>query len=145
MENVAASEMELQQTTPTDDDFAELVAFRGPLEVEDFGAIRFWHGTEKTAEGHWTFSWPEYHPVVSALFQAASKPCWTDFEYQSRDPAQKLQQDDFIENASLAEIRALLTFCVRGERFCDGHWGAMIESGYLLRILKRIEVLRGET
>jgi len=137
--------MELQPTTPTAEDFAELVAFRPLLEAGDFDAIKSWHGTAKSAEGDWTFPWPEYHPVVGALFRAASKPCWSDFRYQARDPAQKLQQDDFIENARLAEIRTLLTFCVRGERFCDGHWGAMIEAGYLLRILKRLEALNGET
>ncbi|MFN8413162.1 MAG: DUF6508 domain-containing protein [Anaerolineales bacterium] len=32
----------------------------------------------------------------------------------------------------------MLTFCVRGERFSDGHWGAMIEEGYIRRLLERL-------
>ena len=136
--------MALQKTTPTDEDIAELEAFSSLLETTDFDAVKSWHGTETSAEGHWTFPWPQYHPVADELFRAASKPCWTDFEYQAREPAQKLHQGDFIENASLADIRTLLTFCVRGERFCDGHWGAVIEAGYVLRILKRLEALQGE-
>ena len=142
--NLIARGMELQKTTPTDEDIAELVGFRCLLETGDFEATKSRHGIEKTAEGRWTFPWPEYHPVVDALFRAASKPCWTDFQYQARDPAQKLQQDDFIENASLAKIRMPLTFCVRGERFCGGHRGAMIEAGYVLRILKRLESLKAD-
>ena len=29
----------------------------------------------------------------------------------------------------------MITYFVRGERFCDGHWGYMIEGGYVRRIL----------
>jgi hypothetical protein len=27
---------------------------------------------------------------------------------------------------------------VRGERFCDGHWAAMLEQGHLRRWLERL-------
>jgi hypothetical protein len=32
----------------------------------------------------------------------------------------------------------MLTYCVRGERFCDGHLGGMIEKGHVQRILQRL-------
>ena len=38
----------------------------------------------------------------------------------------------------------MLTFCVRGERFCDGHWGAMVREGRIGAILHRLQQLRGE-
>jgi hypothetical protein len=37
----------------------------------------------------------------------------------------------------------MLTYCVRGERFCDGHWAAMLESGRVVAILRRLRVLCG--
>lgn len=36
----------------------------------------------------------------------------------------------------------MLTYCVRGERFFAGHWSAMIEQGYICRLLQRLRQLR---
>ncbi len=41
----------------------------------------------------------------------------------------------------MLEIRAALTYFVRGERFCDGHMAAAIEGGYLLKWLTRYKEL----
>lgn len=49
-----------------------------------------------------------------------------------------LNDERKINQASLADIRCMLTFCVREERFCDGHIGAMISEGYVRRILERL-------
>ena len=49
-----------------------------------------------------------------------------------------LQQDSYIEQSSLEDIKTLLTYCVRGERFCDGHWGSRNEADYICRILIRL-------
>jgi hypothetical protein len=38
----------------------------------------------------------------------------------------------------------MLTFCVRGERFSDGHWEEMIEKGYIRRILERLNEIKLE-
>lgn len=52
-----------------------------------------------------------------------------------------LESDDIIKTASLAQIKAMLTYCIRGERFCDGLWGAMIERGYVRLLLLRLAEL----
>lgn len=132
----------MQQIRPTDDDIAELVSFLPLLEADDFVAIRTWHGGEKDENGVYTFAWPEYDVVVTRFFSVAAKACWSDAQYQSHDPAAKLQQPGFIENANLAELKSLLTFCVRGERFFDGHWGSVIEAGDVQRILRRLVALQ---
>jgi hypothetical protein len=36
----------------------------------------------------------------------------------------------------------MLTYCVRGERFSEGHWGAMIEQGHVRRLLERLVEIR---
>jgi hypothetical protein len=38
----------------------------------------------------------------------------------------------------------MLTFCVRGERFCDGHWAEMVKAGRIGAILRRLEQLRSK-
>ena len=52
-----------------------------------------------------------------------------------------LQDDAIIQRATLAEIVTMLTYCVRGERFGDGHWAAMLESGRIVALLKRLRAL----
>lgn len=55
-----------------------------------------------------------------------------------------LEDENRIRTASPAEIKSILTFCTRGERFSDGHWGGMIEKGYIRRLLERMEVIKVE-
>lgn len=38
-------------------------------------------------------------------------------------------------------VKAILTYYVRQERFCDGLWGQEIKEGIFLGLLKRIETL----
>ncbi len=49
-----------------------------------------------------------------------------------------LKNEDMVKTASLEQIQSMLTFCVRGERFLDGHWGHVIEQGYIRRLLERL-------
>ena len=48
---------------------------------------------------------------------------------------------DDIEAADLTTLRAMLTKCVRAERFYDGSWGKFAKDGYFLAILRRLEKL----
>jgi hypothetical protein len=38
----------------------------------------------------------------------------------------------------------MLTFCVRGERFSDGHWAAVIGQRYISRLLERLNEIKSE-
>lgn len=46
-----------------------------------------------------------------------------------------------IEEMNCKEIATVLTFIVRGERFCDGHIAGYVESGDLLRLMLRLREL----
>lgn len=46
-----------------------------------------------------------------------------------------------VEEYDMIEIRAVLTYFVRGERFCDGHMASCIKGGYLLKWLERYKEL----
>lgn len=52
-----------------------------------------------------------------------------------------LEDDEVVNTADLAQIKTMLTYCVRGERFCEGHWSAMIEDGDVRRLLQRLAEL----
>ncbi|MGJ7551015.1 DUF6508 domain-containing protein [Pseudomonas alloputida] len=81
--------------------------------------------------------WPDYEAVVSAFYREAARDCWTDINYRP-SANDLLSAPDTIAQATLPQLQSLLTYCVRGERFCDGHWAAMIEKGHVLRILTRL-------
>jgi len=85
--------------------------------------------------------WPIYAKVVDDFYEEARKDCWLDIDYRSTAD-RLLSEPGAIEQASLAQLQSLVTYYVRGERFCDGHWGAMIAKGYVQRLLTRLAQLR---
>jgi hypothetical protein len=55
-----------------------------------------------------------------------------------------LKDDNVIKTASVLQIKTMLTFRVRGERFSDGHWAQMIEEGYIRQLLERLNEIKSE-
>jgi hypothetical protein len=88
--------------------------------------------------------YPVYPEDVLAFYRLAGQPCWSDYDYALQEAGRMLQDDALIRHATLAEIVTMLTCCGRGERFGDGHWAAMLESGRIVALLKRLRVLREE-
>ena len=127
--------------SPSAQDCAELLAFLPPLSAPGFKPVIRWAGGEKRADGTINMPWPEYADVVEDFFQAAGREVWTDRKYRSAGAGKMLENHDFVRTASLQQIKTMLTFCVRGERFCDGHWEEMIESGNICRLLERLSEL----
>jgi hypothetical protein len=126
------------------EEIEKLTAFLPHLYALDFSPIRRWKGNERTENGAITMPWPKYEPVVREFFEAASAPCWTDTNYLAAGAAEMLADEALVRNASLDQVRTMLTFCVRGERFCDGHWGVMIREGHIRRLLERLNEIESE-
>jgi hypothetical protein len=102
-----------------------------------------WHGLHrKPGSGVLVMPYPTYPPVVGEFFKLAGQPCWCDYGYDPPAAGELVRSDEVIGSASLAQIKTMLTFCVRGERFCDGHWGAMVREGRIGAILRRLQRLR---
>lgn len=102
-----------------------------------------WHGLDQKPEGGtFVMPYPTYPPVVEEFFALAAAPCWCDYGYDPATAGEMVHNDAAVGRASLDEIKTMLTFCVRGERFCDGHWGAMIQEGRIGAILRRLQQLR---
>jgi len=126
---------------PTPQEIKRLTAYRSTFCSKDFKPIRKWHGMKPDEDGVRHIPFPEYAPVVDAFFRLASEEQWCDFNYNPNETALLLKRENAIEQSTLDEIKTMLTFCVRGERYCDGHWGAMISKGIICRILQRLLTL----
>lgn len=131
----------MKSRKPTPQEIKTLVAFLPNLYAPGLSPVKEWHGGDKNDEGIITIPWPEYQPIVEEFFRIASSEWWTDYEYQSKSAWQILDDEEAVNSADLEEIKTMLTYCVRGERFCTGHWGAVIESGCIRQLLQRLAAL----
>lgn len=121
-----------------------LIGYLPRLYAEGFVPIERWDGGEKQIDGSFTMPYPKYNPLVEEFFTTISRDGWLDHEYQPEQAIQMLQDEHLVKQASLDQIRTMLTFCVRGERFSDGHWGEMIQKGYIRQLLERLEEIKSE-
>jgi hypothetical protein len=126
----------------TPEQIDELLQFLPRFDVAGRRYTKAWAGGEKTADGAITIPYPIYEEDVLAFFSLAGQPCWSDTHYEPRQAHTMLQDDAFIERSSLDDIRTMLTYCVRGERFGDGHWEHVLQSGRVVALLRRLAVLR---
>ena len=120
-----------------------LTSFLPILTAQGFAPIEEWYGG-KQADGSITLPYPKYAPQVEEFFLIAAAEQWCDYGYNPENALRMINEQIFIQSASLSEIKSMLTFCVRGERFSDGHRGAMIENGTVRRILERLIAIRTE-
>ncbi len=84
-----------------------------------------------------------YAPSVEEFFAELRQPCWTDHGYDPTREGPRLRDPDAVAGATLPELRAMLTHCMRSERFADGAWGDHIRSGRIDRVLARLRALAG--
>lgn len=119
----------------------ELLAFLPIFDVEGFEPTESWAGGE-VSPGVFTWRFPNYRDEVDSFMHAASRPFWVDRHYLDTDVETWFEEPNVIAEAGLGEIKSLLTYIVRGERFCDGHVGQLIEGGHVQRLLRRLAELR---
>lgn len=73
-----------------------------------------------------------------AFFALLAQPPWSDTGYAPASAAAALDNPQRIEDATLAELRPLLTWCERGERFNEGHHAALLADGRLQTLVQRL-------
>jgi hypothetical protein len=126
----------------TNKEMDELLHFLPVFEVPGRKFVERWAGGERTPDGATTMPYPVYTADVEQFFQLAGQTCWCDYGYNPAAAHKMLEDGEFIAKATLGEIKTMMTYCVRGERFCDGHWEAVLESGRITALLQRLAVLR---
>ncbi len=130
---------------PSSGDIDALVAFLPKLYGDYAEPVVTWSGMTKDGDGVFTLPYPQYNQTVRAFFMLASSDPWDDHDYVPEVADGILKDGVSIEKADLSLVKTLLTFCVRGERFCDGFWSEVIEAGYIKKLLLRLLKLRDES
>lgn len=128
---------------PTLEEIEALTAFLPRLYAEGFSPVIRWEGG-KGKDGLYRLPYPIYNKVVEEFFYTLGSDCWIDYGYSPEQAYQMLKDEALINTASLSQIKTMLTFCLRGERFSDGHWAQMIEAGYIRRLLERLNGIKAE-
>lgn len=128
---------------PSLQDIETLTSFLPRLYAPGFSAVVKWEGG-KNKDGTYAMPYPTYDPLVDEFFRAVSGGGWLDYDYNPEQAWKMLQNELLVQTATLSQIKIMLTFCVRGERFSDGHWGEMIEKGHIRRPLERLNMIKSE-
>jgi hypothetical protein len=132
----------MRQTLPSAQDIDLLLSFLPKLYA--VGAQTFTSNPteEPIQENVVQIGSPNYSDVVYEFFAVAGRPVWNDRDYVNKQVGEVLSDPRKIATASLQDMKTLLTFCVRGERFCDGYWGDLVDGGQIRLILNRLAELR---
>ena len=128
---------------PTARDIENLLAFLPKLHAEGFTPIKSVHSKDEDGEIV-AFPAAEYDDVVKEFMDQIRRDCWYDYGYAPAGVEKLIESEEAIKTATLPQIRAMLTYVMRGERFSDGWWDRMIEGGYVRRILERLAQLEDE-
>lgn len=83
-----------------------------------------------------------YDEDVERFFRCAAQSWWIDDDYLPRTAAAMLDDIKIIEAANLDEIKIMLTYCVRVEKFYDGGRETLLKEGKIVALLKRLSKLK---
>ena len=133
----------MKKDSPTLQDIEALTAYLPRLYAAGFSPVKKWNGG-KQKDGTFTLPYPDYDPLVDEFFRTLSGGGWLDYNYNPEQAWKMIKDENFIKTATLSQIKSMLTFCVRGERFSDGHWEQMIKEGHIRRLLERLNVIKSE-
>jgi hypothetical protein len=103
-----------------------------------------WRSAVPRSDGIGTLPYPDDAPIVGEFRQLVSQDFWCDYHYQMAEVDAMLDDETIIAIASLEQVKSMLTYFVRGERFCDGLQNRLIREGKIAAILQRLEVLRDQ-
>ena len=84
----------------------------------------------------------DYTDEVNQFVQLLRNEFWTDYNYLNNISSSNMNDDAFINEASFVQIKSLLMYFLRGERFCDGHWDELLNKERIKLILERLKILR---
>ena len=82
-----------------------------------------------------------YHPTVNAFFELASQEHWKDYQYVDNF-SEKMIEPGKIEEASINQLKTIITWCDRAERFVEGHWEYVIKDEIIKRVLLRLKEIK---
>ena len=104
-----------------------------------------WKGSQKLKNGAFTMPFPVYETQFLNFIKDVSNSDLMDLTYKKNLEEYGFKSNNelvkAIDSANFKMVKAILTYYVRQERFCDGLWGQAIKEGIFLGLLKRIETV----
>lgn len=88
-----------------------------------------------------------YREEVDRFHHAVYQEGWIDYHYNASPAFDRMNDQDvaFIARADLEQMKSMLTYIVRGERFCTGLTAGLADDGVLDALADRLEELAGDT
>ena len=106
---------------PSKEEIISILAFLPKLYAPGFNPVKKWGGGNKLPNGAIHIPFPIYDTVVNEFINEASKECWQDYRYAQKGVSNMFKNPEIIKEATISQLKSMLTYIVRGERFCDGH------------------------
>lgn len=126
-----------------DDKYRKILVYINYFEDENIDFFT-WQQPSKTDDGIIQMG----YPIYDEKFKIFIKDVYDSnllidsyFDYLEQHQIDTSKLTGYISNADFQLLRAILTYTVRGERFCDGYWGQAIKDKVFLNILYRIRIL----
>lgn len=82
--------------------------------------------------------YPVYPAEVNSFFSVLAEEPWVDHRYEPNEVENILGS---IDSASMTQIRWVLTWIMRSERFCNGNWNTCLRERKLDPVIIRIKEL----
>src|SRR6201989_3679310 len=101
-----------------------------------------WSETWKNADGSISLPFPEYGEDVQDFFRLVAQHGWLDYGYKPEEAARMLADGELVGRADVEQLKAMLTYCLRGERFCEGFWETLLHGGQIAALLRRLRAIR---
>lgn len=96
---------------PTAEDIRELVAFLPRLYAEGFEPIIGYYGGVHNGDGIYVWPRPMYHELVDEFVDFVNtQDCWRVTDYLATTRKKDPRDPRAVENATLQEIQAMMTF-----------------------------------
>ena len=114
------------------------------LEEADINESCNWEDGESDADGIITIPFPVYNIKIDEFIKDVYKTnLMTNnyLDYIKEKVPENSTFEDIIETADLTLCKAILTYYIRQERFCDGTWADAVKNKVFLRLLMRIKDL----
>ena len=131
----------MNQHEITGEDIDALLEFL-PLFEKPGREFAKWAGGERLVDGSITMPFPVYDGDVQEFFKLVGLRGFIDYGYKPEEAARMLADPEFIKQASLEQVKTMLTYCVRGERFCDGLRESLLSGGQIVALLRRLKDIR---
>lgn len=96
---------------------------------------------EKQKDGSTHFGYYNYHQGISDFFEILYEYNWHIEDYIDQIKWEQLEDQEWIEQANLNDLRLAFTFLARSEYWAEGSWKKALEKDFFRQLLERLHEL----